>query len=423
MKRKLRPLTFSTVLFAFATAISSPASVIHVPGDQPTIQAGINAAVTGDAVMVDPGTYFENINFNGKAITVSGTSGAAATIIDGGNIAPVATFSGGETASSVLTRFTLQHGTSTFETEYMAGGVYINGSSPTISNNIISDNTACGGGGGIAIEFGSPRILRNTIRNNTQAGCSGGIGGGGISVGGAGTAQIIANVISDNAWSSGDGGGISLFASGAVTIRDNIIMGNSASGVSPAASGGGISMVNDSPALIVQNLIYENTADQGAGIYFLVPSGNVGPTLVNNTIANNTVTQQGSAVYASGFDDQVQFFNNLMIGQRGQSALVCDGSYSSQPPSVANSDAFSPAGMGFDGTCVGLDTQNGNISADPRFVGRRSNFMLRADSPAIDAGTNSAPLLPREDLSRQPRIVDGNDDGIAVIDMGAYEFQ
>src|SRR4030095_8506723 len=130
----------------------------------------------------------------------------------------------------------------------------------------------------------------NTIRNNSQAGCSGGIGGGGISVGGAGTAQIIGNVISANAWTSGSGGGISLFASGAVTIKGNVITGNSASGVIPAASGGGISMLNDSPALIVQNLIYENTADQGAGIYFLVPSGSVGPTLVNNTIANNTIT-------------------------------------------------------------------------------------------------------------------------------------
>jgi hypothetical protein len=423
MNKKLTPSTLSTVLLAFAAAITSQASVIHVPGDQPTIQAGINAAATGDSVLVDPGTYFENINFSGKAITVGSASGAAVTIIDGGNVAPVATFSSGETPSSVLSRFTLQHGTSTFETQYMAGGVYISGSSPTISDNIISDNTACGGGGGIAIEFGSPRILRNKIRNNSQAGCSGGIGGGGISVGGAGTAQIIGNVISANAWTSGDGGGISLFASGAVTIKGNVITGNSASGVSPAASGGGISMVNDSPALIVQNLIYENTADQGAGIYFSVPSGSVGPTLVNNTIANNTITQQGSAIYATGFDNQVQFFNNLMIGQRGQSAVFCDGTYSSQPPSVANSDAFSPGGTGFDGTCVGLGTQNGNISANPRFVNRFVNFMLNADSPAIDAGTNSAPLLPRKDLSGQPRIVDGNDDGTAVIDMGAYEFQ
>jgi len=411
------------VLLAFMAATLSQAAIIHVPRDQPTIQAGITVAVTGDTVVVDPGTYFENVNFNGKAITVSSAGGPHVTIIDGGNVAPVVTFSQGETPGSVLKRFTLQHGTSTFETGYMAGGVYISSSSPTILGNIIQDNTACGGGGGFAVEFGSPRIQNNMIVNNTQSGCSGGIGGGGISVGGAGTTQIIANLISNNAWTSGDGGGISLFASGAVTIKDNIITGNSASGVSPAASGGGISMVNDSPALIVQNLIYGNSADQGAGIYLSVPSGSQGPTLVNNTIADNTIMQQGSAVYATGFDDQVQFFNNLMIGQRGQSALYCDSTYSSQPPAVANSDAFSPRGIGFGGTCAQLATQNGNISADPKFINNVSNFELKPTSPVIDAGTNSVPNLPPKDLSRQPRIVDGDGNGTATIDMGAYEFQ
>ena len=410
------------LLVCLTTALAQ-ASVIHVPGDQPTIQAGINAANTGDTVMVDPGTYFENINFNGKAIAVVSSSGPATTIIDGGNLAPVVTFASGETGRSVLSRFTLQNGTSTFNSGYNGGGVYIASSSPTISKNIIQNNTACNGGGGIAVEFGSPRIQSNMIINNSQAGCSGGIGGGGISVGGAGTTQISGNVISNNKWTSGNGGGISLFASGAVSIKGNIINGNSASGVSPAAQGGGISMVNDSPALIVQNLIYGNTADQGAGIFFLVPSGSKGPTLVNNTIANNTDTQQGSAIYANGFDNQVKLSNNLFIGQLGQSAVFCDGTYSNQPPTFSNSDAFSPSGSGLQGTCSGQATQNGNISADPKFVNNTSNFKVKASSPAIDSGDNSAPHIPQKDLGGKPRIVDGNNDGTATIDMGAYEFQ
>lgn len=49
---------------------SAPAAIINVPGDQPSIQAAINAAVNGDEIIVAPGRYLENINFLGKAITV-----------------------------------------------------------------------------------------------------------------------------------------------------------------------------------------------------------------------------------------------------------------------------------------------------------------------------------------------------------------
>ena len=63
------------VLFSFGASYS-PASTIHVPGDQPTIQAGVNAASNGDIVLVAPGTYYENIDIKGKAITVTSSGGA-----------------------------------------------------------------------------------------------------------------------------------------------------------------------------------------------------------------------------------------------------------------------------------------------------------------------------------------------------------
>src|SRR5689334_19154376 len=36
-------------------------TVLRVPQDQPSIQAAINAAATGDTVLVSPGTYVEHI--------------------------------------------------------------------------------------------------------------------------------------------------------------------------------------------------------------------------------------------------------------------------------------------------------------------------------------------------------------------------
>jgi len=61
--------------------VSAGAATIHVPADQPTIQAGINAAVSGDVVLVDPGTYAENLRNSGKAITIRSTTGPEFTTL------------------------------------------------------------------------------------------------------------------------------------------------------------------------------------------------------------------------------------------------------------------------------------------------------------------------------------------------------
>jgi len=118
-------------------------NTIHVPGDQPTIQAAINAASNGQTVLVAPGTYTENINFNGKAITVISSGGPSVTTIDGGQQGAVAAFTSGEGLSSVLSGFTIQNGVTTFGNGYKGGGVYISNAAPTIENNKIIYNQGC----------------------------------------------------------------------------------------------------------------------------------------------------------------------------------------------------------------------------------------------------------------------------------------
>lgn len=75
-----------------SAAVLSAQNTVHVPSDQPSIQAGINAANSGDTVLVAPGTYYENIDFLGKAITLQSQSGAAVTTINGQNSGSVVTF-------------------------------------------------------------------------------------------------------------------------------------------------------------------------------------------------------------------------------------------------------------------------------------------------------------------------------------------
>ncbi len=64
------------------TAGANAGNTVHVPVDKPSIQAAIDAAATGDTVLVAPGTYLENINFHGKAITVISEQGPSVTTIE-----------------------------------------------------------------------------------------------------------------------------------------------------------------------------------------------------------------------------------------------------------------------------------------------------------------------------------------------------
>ena len=111
-----------------ATALTH---TIQVPADYPTIQAAVNAADHNDLILVSPGTYVENIIFNGKAVTVrSDVDGDAAThdispettIIDGNQAGSVITFESEEGSDTVIEGFTITNGTGTSDGYKTHGG-------------------------------------------------------------------------------------------------------------------------------------------------------------------------------------------------------------------------------------------------------------------------------------------------------------
>jgi hypothetical protein len=395
--------------------------IIKVPSEQGTIQAAINAADYGDKVLVADGTYREHIDFKGKAITVTSENGPDVTTIDAGNTDPVVLFISGEQRNSILKGFTLQNGRGGIDNQGLAngGGIFIQGSSPTITNNVITNNHACNGAG-IGILSGSPLIQRNTITNNVSNLCSLGVGNG-IGIQGASYVEILDNIISNNGMVDvrSSGGGISMFGAGTLIIKRNIIKGNNVAD----GSGGGISLSNQLETLIVQNLITGNQAGAGGGLS-LSANFSQGFTLVNNTIADNDATLLGSGIYAEGFGVQTKLTNNIIVAKPAQSGLYCQVFSNQNPPIIRFNNIFSSSGgKAYDGNCSDKTGMDGNIKADPLFTNpAQGDYHLQQGSPSIDAGDNQAPNLPDKDIDEDPRILDGNGDGTEIIDMGVDEF-
>ncbi|MBT3232959.1 MAG: T9SS type A sorting domain-containing protein, partial [Calditrichaeota bacterium] len=160
--------------------------ILNVPDEYATIQAAINAAHDGAEVRVAPGggngengAYMENINFNGKNISLIGDpDDPTSVVIDGNQNGSVVTFENWETNDAILTGFTITNGTGTDFNDgggRRGGGVYSQPSSPTITYCIFRGNDADDGG---AIHSRAPEGEMTSISiqncqifdNNTNSG-------------------------------------------------------------------------------------------------------------------------------------------------------------------------------------------------------------------------------------------------------------
>ena len=184
MQRNIFLTPIFLLLFLSSSLLLSETIIVDINGGgyYLTIQEGINAATDGDTVLVYPGTYYENINYNGKNITVASLYLTTqnnpyihSTIIDGNQNGSVVTFESGETLDALLCGFTIQNGSGTYYSHnYHGGGILCKNSNPIIKNCIIRNNTA-EQGGGISCISSNIHLIGITVKNNNAE-----YGGGGI---------------------------------------------------------------------------------------------------------------------------------------------------------------------------------------------------------------------------------------------------
>ncbi|UCG59588.1 MAG: right-handed parallel beta-helix repeat-containing protein [Phycisphaerales bacterium] len=256
--------------------VSAAAGTTHYVNPGESIQAAIDAANPGDEIEVAPGTYYEAIDFKGKAVRLYSKDGAAVTIIDGSGFLHVVQCIAGEGADTVLEGFTI---TGAYASQVAGGGMYNDPGSPTVTKCTFTLNYATVGGGGMYNGPGSnPTVIDCTFSGNSTW-----MHGGGMS----------------NRQSS-------------PTVTNCVFTGNHAG----AYYGGGMYNYNSSPT--VTNCTFaNNTADFGGGMSNYPYSS---PTLTNCTFRDNSALGAGGMHNHLGCSPQLtdcMFTGNSASGDSG----------------------------------------------------------------------------------------------------------
>jgi len=162
------------IVVTLAVAPPASAAVINVPADQPTIQAGIDAAASGDSVVVAPGVYEEILDLDGKTITVRSSGGAAVTTIDATNVPdpgtgkPVFLADSGE-AGAVIEGFTITGGTGgRLSLGGGGGGIYAASASLVVRDCVFSGLAVSDIGGAIWADSSDLRLDQSSLVSNEK---------------------------------------------------------------------------------------------------------------------------------------------------------------------------------------------------------------------------------------------------------------
>lgn len=220
---------FLVLFLSIFLAGVAAANIIQIPGDYSTIQAGIDASLMGDTVLVESGTYYENLIIDqhdvvlgSRFLTTGDQSYIFSTIIDGSQQGSTIEMSNIQGIGAAVIGLTIRAGLRDTTGGSFGGGLRCTNAKLQIANNFIYGNICFVYGGGIYCS-NSDLVIKNNV--------------------------IMANVSRQMA---GHGGGIASIES-EVTIFNNTIAQNSAD------LGGGI-YIDGGVAEVTNTIIYNNLA-------------------------------------------------------------------------------------------------------------------------------------------------------------------